>query len=213
MRIYFQIGTNDGDDLFKQKCLNESPDMIVLVEPNLSLRPQIEKNYKEIKGVNLFMNAMYYESGKSIELYIPKNNPKTNKAQNGYSYSDIHYSILPMNDWGAKEEMNKIKAETITFDDICHKLGIKDIDYLQIDTEGFDYEILKMINLKEYNIKKIRFEKWFFESERYKNNFPDTMNKYGKNGYLEIEKKLKEHNYILQDIKDKDGNDIIATKV
>jgi len=33
-KVYFQIGTNDGNDLFLDKVKNEKPDLVILVEPN-----------------------------------------------------------------------------------------------------------------------------------------------------------------------------------
>ena len=36
--------------------------------------------------------------------------------------------------------------------------NLKDLDYLQIDTEGFDFQILKMIDFKAISPKLIRFE-------------------------------------------------------
>lgn len=34
MKIYFQIGTNNGKDLFRKKVISDNPDMVILVEPN-----------------------------------------------------------------------------------------------------------------------------------------------------------------------------------
>ena len=47
-KVYFQIGTNSGDDGFRKKCLKDKPTKIILVEPNPEMRPFIEKNYKDI---------------------------------------------------------------------------------------------------------------------------------------------------------------------
>ena len=107
--------------------------------------------------------------------------------------------------------MYKIKAKTITFDTICKKFNITNIDYLQIDTEGFDSEIISMINLNKYNIKKIRYEKWGFDKERFtKHN--DNTKKLGKEGMKMVEEKLLKHGYVLNSIHDRYGNDIIAIK-
>lgn len=52
--------------------------------------------------------------------------------------------------------------------DLFKKMVIRDnpdIVILQIDTEGFDTEIIKMIDLSKYTINRIRFEKWGFKTE------------------------------------------------
>jgi FkbM family methyltransferase len=52
------------------------------------------------------------------------------------------------------QETRKIKIKTIN--NYCKKEGIKTIDYLKVDTEGFDFEVIKGANL--INIKYIQFE-------------------------------------------------------
>jgi FkbM family methyltransferase len=50
-----------------------------------------------------------------------------------------------------------VKAETLN-SILDENPSLKDIDYLQIDTEGFDYEVLKMVDFKLLNPKMIKFE-------------------------------------------------------
>ena len=210
-KVFFQIGTNNGNDLFRKLVIKNSPDFVILVEPNKLLIDEIKKNYNNIKNVYIYNNAIYYNDDEIIELYIPaKNGIIGTRADNGIVYSDVHFSLLPMNDWGNKKDMVKITSESITFDKICSIHNISNIEYLQIDTEGFDSEIIKMIDLSKYKINKIRFEKWGFETECFtKHN--QKANELGKNGTNNAINKLKENNYIISDIIDTDGNDIIAT--
>ena len=215
-KIWFQIGTNDGDDLFRNRALTDKPDIVILVEPNISLLETINKNYESVKQtteVYVYSNAVYYENDKTVELVIPsKNGVYGRKADNGHTYSNIHFSLLAMNDWGSKDDMVNIQAKTITFDQICENHNLTQIDYLQIDTEGFDYEIIKMIDLAKYRIKCIRFEIWGFDPERYETYHADKMNELGKNGLDTVIQKLKSHNYEIHEIKDSDGNDMIAVR-
>jgi FkbM family methyltransferase len=215
-KVWFQIGTNDGNDLFRNHTMIDKPDTIVLVEPNLSLLNSIEKSYELIRkfaNVYIYMNAIYYENNKEVELVIPSKNGEYGKrAENGITYGDKHFSLLAMNDWGNREDMVKIKATTITFDQICANHNITHINYLQIDTEGFDTEIIKMIDLKKYTIDSIRFEKWSFEPEKYERYHSNQQNDLGASGLAQTIEKLTAHNYTLHDINDADGNDIIAIR-
>jgi len=211
-KIFFQIGTNDGNDNFRKMVINEKPDIIILVEPNRNLINEIRKNYSDIPNVYIYMNAIYYNSNETLELYIPaKNGIMGTKADNGITYATGHFSLLPMNDWGEKNDMVKILTKSITFDEICNNHNIVNIEYLQIDTEGFDSEIIKMIDFSKYTIKKLRFEKWLFPSERFTRHNQDKCTELGKNGFDNAILKLKNHNYYINDISDEDGNDIIAT--
>ena len=211
-KVFFQIGTNNGNDLFRELCREKQPDTIVLIEANIAHLQEIKDNYKAFPNVNIFNNAIYYEDGLEVELYLPAMNGEIGRpGENGHTYCDGGFSLLPMNDWGDKNNMATVKAKTKTFDTICRELDITNIEYLQIDTEGFDSEIIKMINLDHINIKQIRYEKWGFEKDRFtRHNSPGP--ELGAEGMLRVEEKLKKHNYTLQDISDVDGNDILATK-
>jgi len=211
-KVFFQIGTNDGNDLFRELVIKHAPDCIILVEPNKFLIDEIKKNYNNIKNVYIYNNAIYYNDDEIVELYIPaKNGIIGSRADNGIVYGHVHFSLLPMNDWGNKTDMIKIKSESITFDKICSIHNISNIEYLQIDTEGFDSEIIKMIDLSKYKINKIRFEKWGFDRECFTKYHDQKASELGKNGMNNAINKLEQNNYIISDVIDIDGNDIIAT--
>ena len=212
IKVFFQIGTNNGNDLFKELVIKNKPDIVILVEPNDNLINEIKQNYSNIKNVYIYNNAIYYNDDEIIELYIPaKNGIIGTRADNNIIYSHGHFSLLPMNDWGKKNDMVKITTKSITFDKICSIHNITNIDYLQIDTEGFDSEIIKMIDLSKYKINKIRFEKWAFTSKCFTDYHKEKANELGINGFKNSIDKLVKNNYILRDIYDEDGNDIIAT--
>ena len=111
---------------------------------------------------------------------------------------------------GEKKDMVKIKTKSITFDKICENHNILNIDYLQIDTEGFDSEIIKMIDLSKYTIKSLRFEKWGFKNECFTKYNSELSDELGENGMNEVKEKLLNYNYLLHDITDEDGSDILA---
>jgi hypothetical protein len=132
------------------------------------------------------------------------------RADNNIIYNDGHFSLLPMNEWGSKNDMVKITAKSATFDKICSIHDITNIDYLQIDTEGFDTEIIKMIDFSKYKIHKLRFEKWPFKPECFTEYCKENADELGINGMNIAINKLIEHNYTINHINDRDGNDIIA---
>lgn len=213
-RVFFQIGTNNGNDLFNKHVLKEKPDLVILVEPNINLINEIKKNYapiEEFTKVIIYNNAIYYENDQIVDLVIPsKNGIYGMKADNGITYQDVHFSLIPMNDWGKKEDMVSIQAKTITFDQICKNHDITNIEYLQIDTEGFDTEIIKMIDFSKFKINTVRFEKWGFKTECFTKFHSQKANELGENGMKNAINKLIENNYKIYEISDHDGNDIIA---
>ncbi len=211
-KVFFQIGTNNGNDLFRELVLKYKPDIVILVEPNETLIHQIKQNYSNIPNVYIYNNAVYYNNDELLELYIPaKNGIMGTCADNNITYGHAHFSLLPMNDWGNKSDMVKITSKSITFDKICSIHNITNIDYLQIDTEGFDSEIIKMIDLSKYKINTLRFEKWDFNPECFTTYHKDSAYELGENGMNNTLHKLKTHNYTIYQINDKDGNDFVAT--
>jgi len=212
MRVFFQIGTNDGDDLFRDIARAHRPDFVILVEPNVELADTIKKNYAGIDNVIVYSRAIYYRSGEKVTLVAPaKNGHLGMRADNGYSYTHLHFSLFPMNDWGSTSDMARISADTITFDDICKAHNITTIDYLQIDTEGFDSEIISMIDFTKYTVHQIRFERWSFDTSAFTTHNAAVAKRLGKNGMKIAMDTLERNGYVLKDIVDSDGVDIIAT--
>ena len=79
------------------------------------------------------------------------------------------------------------KSKAYTISDVLKKYNIKKIDYLQIDTEGYDERILNSFDILSYGIKFLKFEKYFDELDK------------------KIIKKIKKYGYIYF----YDTNDII----
>jgi len=220
--VWIQIGTNDGNDNFLQYVSYFKPKKVVLIEANSSLIDKIKKNYSHLTKdceIIIINKTIYTDDNKTVSLFLPAENGiygkpgvQPNRKQGNHLYTDGQFSLLPMNDWGEKKHMIEIKSESIKFETLCSNLNITQIDYLQIDTEGFDSEIIKSINLNNIYISIIRYEKWFFTEDCF-SLYNESKEKYGVNGMMYVKNKLEQHNYILYDIKDRDGDDIIAIKM
>jgi FkbM family methyltransferase len=210
MRVFFQIGANDGRDNFNLMVREESPDMVVLVEPNALMIKSLENSYKGVNNVHIFNRAIFYKDDEIVKLVIPASGGVYGTvASNGITYSDNHFSLLPMNGWGKMADMHTISAKTATFDSICDRLNIRDIEYLQIDTEGFDTEIIMMLDLAKYSIRKIMFEKWTFQPEEFTKFNSEIADRLGTNGIKMALDKLVNHGYRISDI----NGDFLAEKV
>lgn len=199
-KVFIQIGTNNGNDRFRQLVIENKPDKVVLIEPNPAMYDTIRQNYSGIPNVAILSRAVYYEDDKDVELFI---SPRI--------HTDAHFSLVPMNNWGDKDGLTKINTKSITFDTVCRMIGVTEIEYLQIDTEGFDSEIIRMLDFSKYTINTIRYEKWEFESREFTNHNQATSENLGKTGMKLAKQKLLDNNYVLDHIYDCDGADIIAT--
>ena len=63
-----------------------------------------------------------------------------------------------LNDRGVPVHTEKIKVETVTWDTLVEKYNIQWVDYLKIDTEGHDWEILQSIDMNKIKPKIIKVE-------------------------------------------------------
>lgn len=86
-------------------------------------------------------------------------------------YDKRHFSRIQseLNSFGGDSEIIKVEAKK--FDSILDRT---EIDFLSIDTEGSELQILEQIDLKKFNINLICLENNFFEQK-----FIDFMNERG----------------------------------
>jgi len=72
-------------------------------------------------------------------------------------------SVLLWDEYKGSIESNDVQV--LTFDDLVRVSGIgNEIDYLKIDTEGMDLQIIQSIDFENYDIKIILMEvRWFWK--------------------------------------------------
>lgn len=117
----------------------------VLVEPIISFYNKLRLNRKS-KTLN---NVVYHESNKSI-LFQESIFPELSTIK-GYGDSDDH---------NRKGNIaSEYNIDTITLNEIFEKyFNDKTVDYLSIDTEGSEYDILNSFNFEKNKIKIITVE-------------------------------------------------------
>ena len=94
-----------------------------------------------------------YDKKKFLNLYNLKN-------ENNSPVMTINKSHAYKMKFLFNKNLNKKKIKTLTFSEMIKNYNIKinNIDFLNIDTEGSDFNILKSINLKKYKPKLICIE-------------------------------------------------------
>ena len=97
-----------------------------------------------------------------------------------------------------EDDIDKILIKTVKFEDLIEKYSITEIDKILIDIEGYEYEILRDMDLKKVQINSILFEYKHFDG-------------YQKTGEKleEILKKFEENNYKTSKV---DEENILAVK-
>lgn len=169
-----QIGGMDGksyDPLYNHVTKNQNFKLIVL-EPIKEQFNKLKNNYKEFKNVTALNYALDYDN-KPRKMYTINTNQNTlTKHFEGQSsfykdrnrlgekywknnkkpdiYKNIEYSDVKDN---LKEEL----VNCITISELIEQYNIEEINLLQVDTEGYDYHILKIL-LDKIKPQAINFE-------------------------------------------------------
>ncbi len=169
---FIQIGSNNGvsaDPI--NKLIQENNWHGILIEPIHYLYEELKKNYQNIKNRLVFENCAIANSSGNLKFYRLE---KSNAPNLPYWYDQIgsfnkvvvlkHADLIP----NFHELLIEDNVRAITFRDLLNKHSIKNIDLIQIDTEGYDFEILKMIPFSELKIDFIMFENQHLSNSDFK---------------------------------------------
>lgn len=144
--FFIEMGACDGIEISNtfvlEKYFNWSG---ILVEPSKTYHKNLKKN----RNCKIDFRCVYNTSGEKIIF----NNTKSPSISTIDLYSSSDRFDLD------RHGGEKYSVETITLDNLLkfHNAP-KDIDYLSLDTEGSEYEILKYFNFDNYKIKIITVE-------------------------------------------------------
>jgi FkbM family methyltransferase len=147
---FLQVGVHIGNDEAFDIIKHHDIELGILVEPLPHLIPHIEKNYKDIKNINIENKAIAVDNSTSVSFFYDINDPITELS----SMSKQHLLEHRVKESDIKE----ISVETESLNSMIDRYGITELDYLFVDTEGFDYDILMSLDLDKYKIQNIIFE-------------------------------------------------------
>lgn len=57
-----------------------------------------------------------------------------------------------------EDRLRTIEVPCLTFESLCQKHAVERIDLVHIDTEGYDFEVIKLIDLDRWRPKVLLFE-------------------------------------------------------
>jgi FkbM family methyltransferase len=153
--FYIDIGANDGITGSNTYALEQMGWKGACIEP----QPDIFKKLKHFRKCDCYNAALSSVSGENLEFLKVKNID----ALSGFSewITDEHKKMIYES--GAFERIN---ITTKTFADIMKNYpGIKTIDFMSLDVEGYELPILNSINFSEYSFQFITVEENGHENE------------------------------------------------
>lgn len=145
--FFVEIGANDGIRLSNTYLLEKEYDWKgICIEPVPQKYNLLCKNRPNSQCYN---NPIYDESGKDVEFAISTNGTL-------FSGIDKHLTV-----YKSRVDKNKkiIKLKTLTITDVLQKSNAPTfIDYMSIDTEGSEYNVLLGLDFSKYTIGLIDIE-------------------------------------------------------
>lgn len=142
---FLDLGAYDGIDLSNTRALAERGWKGVCVEPNSNIFIKLKENYKNNLDIFCFPFAIGEFDG------------KTKFHNNDTYYSTIKESELDR--WvGTSLSFNTEEVDVLTFSSFLNLSPLKTFNFISIDCEGVDYEILRQINLNEISCELICVE-------------------------------------------------------
>lgn len=152
---FLDIGAHDGITLSNTRALTYLGWNGICIEPS----PEI---FQKLLENNLFEKVKCYQFaiGESNNTVVFYNNPE-------------FYSTMSETDrdkWAnAGQKFTAIEVQQVDFKTFLEKSDIKTFDFISIDAEGVDWEILQQIDLKEIGCKMICVEHNSIDTVKYYN--------------------------------------------
>ncbi|HPO90823.1 MAG TPA: FkbM family methyltransferase [Victivallales bacterium] len=179
-----QIGANDGitfDPVHNFIIQNQEKVKAILVEPIEYSYNKLRENYKEYSNV-ITENIAIHKEKKEMTMYLvnPEKLAKIPKWAGGTaSFNLEHHKLSKI----PSEFIIEKKVSCITLNELLKKHDIQQLDILQIDTEGYDYDIIKSINFNVIKPSIIRFEHGYMDNIMTKEKIIEILDILNKNGY------------------------------
>jgi FkbM family methyltransferase len=156
--FFLQIGAHDGvsyDPIhdyvrrFHWKGL--------LVEPQAAIFRKLKENYRDEKQL-LFENSAVAQQDGGIELHCFEN---ANAEDHASMLTSTRKHYLTLNGDSHRGALKTVTVPALTLESLLAKHRIDRVNLLQIDTEGFDFEIIKMIDFQRMKPEIIHYENNF----------------------------------------------------
>lgn len=160
--VFIQIGANDGiamDPLRAEVACKRWQG--VMVEPVPYIFQRLKQRYGDHPRITL-VNAAIADRDAALPFYSLREIKPEEPVWEEYHVlgsfrKDVvlkHKYLIP----NIEERIVEIRVHSQKFETLCRQTGITQLDLLQIDTEGYDYEIIRRIPFTQFRPRLIVYE-------------------------------------------------------
>lgn len=154
---FVQIGANDGhsaDPLYEFVTFHHERVRGLVVEPVKDYFDELVQTYRAYPNI-VPVRAAIHRTMKEMTIYRPRPGKRLRKGI--ASFNPEHHKRCGID----PADMLAEKVRCTTLDELLDEHGIRQLDVLQIDTEGYDAEIVRGIDFNRVRPGIIRFEQGF----------------------------------------------------
>lgn len=152
-----QIGTNNGRDHVRDLCRTSAPEAVYLVEPFSIHAPEIRRQYDGIANVTLDTIAITPTHQDSVRLFYTEEDGPEDNANKSYQVASIIPSHIVKHHYDPRL-FKSVVVPAMTLNEYFASHSLTDIDYLFLDIEGIDFEVLRTIDFSTYTIRHLQIE-------------------------------------------------------
>jgi FkbM family methyltransferase len=150
--LIVQLGANRGNDGLTQWLRNNKPEItkLILVEPFVEHHAALRECYAEFSNVTIVAAAVGTTAGSFELFWTPQDGPAFEVASLKREHVTKHY--------GPDADIRTTTVPVKTLSQLFDEHGITELDWLLVDAEGLDAEIVLGIDWDKYNIKRVDVE-------------------------------------------------------
>jgi FkbM family methyltransferase len=172
MKTLIQIGCNTGDQYIFETIYNQKIDNCIFVDANESALNVCKNNFEKFlidkdEKLNVNINYVCAVISNNSDEYIDFNIPDDEDLS---GHSSIYANQLTYRNYKTK------KIKNVTIKNLLNFFNLTTVDYLIVDAEGCDKEILSNLDFGNNNIKNVKFE--FTHWDGYEKHISDNLNKF-----------------------------------
>jgi FkbM family methyltransferase len=190
--FFIEIGANDGwhNDNLRASILSSRWSGI-MVEPLPFVFERLGRNYGQLGRIVLENVAIADRDGELPFYHLARvEDPKREKLPSWYDQlGSFSREVVLSHDYlipDIERRMVRTLVPCMTYEALCSKHGVRDVDLILIDTEGYDYEVIKQIDFKLHGPRMLVYEHFHLST----NDRAECRARIEQNGYETMEERL-----------------------
>jgi FkbM family methyltransferase len=162
--FFIEIGSNDGDQHDHLRPFIQSRSWSgIMIEPVPYVFERLQWNYGDVEGVSLENAAIADRDGTMPFYHLAQAADEERESMPGWydavgSFSKEtileHARDIP----DIADRIIETEVPALTLASLCRKHGVERVDLILIDTEGYDYELIKAIDFDSQRPRLLIYE-------------------------------------------------------